>query len=123
MPFSASSRSSASACATVRGKPSKITPRSRTSGWSSRSETTPITTSSGTSLPSSMIALAFSPTSVPAFTAARSMSPVESWIMPRSSIRIRAWVPLPAPGGPSSMTFMAPSLRYRPRILAFLIRP
>ena len=41
-----------------------------------------------------------------AATAARSMSPVDSWTMPRSRSTSRlAWVPLPAPGGPSRMMF------------------
>ena len=45
--------------------------------------------------------------SVPAATAARSMSPVESWTIPRCSTSRLAWVPLPAPGGPRRMMFIA----------------
>ena len=57
----------------------------------------------GDESPRSMIALALRPTGVPAATAARSMSPVESCGMPSRSTRRTAWVPLPAPGGPSRM--------------------
>src|SRR5690606_1202531 len=68
-----------------------------------------LTISSETSPPASMIACALRPISVPAATAARSMLPVESWTMPRSSTRRLACVPLPAPGGPSRMMFMSAS--------------
>ena len=64
------------------------------------------TTSSGTSSPLSMIALALRPISVPACTAARSMSPVDSWISPRLAAISLACVPLPAPGGPSRIRFI-----------------
>jgi hypothetical protein len=40
------------------------------------------------------------PISVPEVRAARSMSPVESWTIALPSTSRRAWVPLPAPGGP-----------------------
>ena len=40
-------------------------------------------------------------------TAARSISPVDSWIRPKSSSSIRAWVPLPAPGGPNRISLIA----------------
>jgi hypothetical protein len=43
--------------------------------------TTPMMTSSGTNLPLSMKSLAVFPTSVPAATAARSISPVERWTL------------------------------------------
>src|SRR5919201_1234281 len=76
-PFSLSMRSSACACGTVRGKPSRIKPL-RASGSSMRSETIATTTSSGTSSPRAIISLARSPIGLPASTAARSISPVES---------------------------------------------
>jgi hypothetical protein len=56
-------------------------------GESSRSPISAETIASETSSPASITALAWSPTGVPALTAARSMSPVESWTMPRSSTR------------------------------------
>ena len=43
------------------------------------------------------------PMGVPEARASRSISPVESCTMPRVSTRCLAWVPLPAPGGPSRM--------------------
>src|SRR3989344_9222346 len=73
---------------------------------SSASPMIPETISSETSSPASITALALSPIGVPALTAARSMSPVDSCFMPRSSTRRWAWVPLPAPGGPKRMIFM-----------------
>ena len=33
----------------------------------------------------------------------------DSWVMPRPSTSILAWVPLPAPGGPRRMMFIAAS--------------
>ncbi|MNU06813.1 hypothetical protein D3C72_2521410 [compost metagenome] len=60
----------------VRGKPSKRKPLAQ-SGWAIRSLTRLMISSSETSLPASMIALASMPRGVPAFTAARNMSPVE----------------------------------------------
>src|SRR5690606_20231132 len=47
------------------------------------------------------------PTGVCAATAARSMSPVDSWRMPCLSTSRPAWVPLPAPGGPNRIRFIA----------------
>ena len=57
--------------------------------------------------------------------AARSMSPVESWTMPRRSTRRLAWVPFPAAGGPNRMMFIALPLSAvgRPRSFDFLISP
>ena len=49
------------------------------------------------------------PISVPAATAARSMSPVESWMSPCLVAISLACVPLPAPGGPSSIRFVIAS--------------
>ena len=64
--------------------------------------------------------------------ASRSMSPVDSWIMPRAACSRAACVPLPAPGGPRRMMFIIAALspvrrsRYRRRgvvlSFAFLIR-
>ena len=76
-PCAASIASSASACATVRGKPSRMKP-CLASGSSMRSLMMPTTISSETSAPDSITALALRPIGVPAATAARSMSPVES---------------------------------------------
>src|ERR1700741_2913529 len=69
-----------------------------------------VTISSETSSPASITALIRSPSGVPAFFSWRSMSPVDSWTMPRRSTRRLAWVPLPAPGGPSRIMFIAPPL-------------
>ena len=49
------------------------------SGRANRSRMISMTMSSPTSRPASMTCFAFSPNSVPSFTAARSMSPVEMW--------------------------------------------
>ena len=59
------------------------------------------------------------PIGVPAATAARSMSPVESCTMPYFATSRLACVPLPAPGGPSRIN---PHL-LRPRSFDRLIRP
>ena len=95
---------SASACASVRGKPSKINPFALTEFNCSR--ISPITMSSVTSAPRAITSATISPISVPLSLAARSMSPVLSCTMPCSSTRIRACVPLPAPGGPSRIMFI-----------------
>src|SRR6478735_10101456 len=71
----------------------------------SSSEISAETMSSETSSPASMIALTLRPVGVSAFTASRSMSPVESCRIPWRSTRRAAWVPLPAPGGPRRMMF------------------
>src|SRR3954471_17351739 len=62
--------------------------------------------SSETSWPESITFFAATPSGVPAFTAARSMSPVEICGMPNFSLMTLACVPLPAPGGPSKMRRM-----------------
>mmetsp|Transcript_22859 Transcript_22859/g.38201 ORF Transcript_22859/g.38201 Transcript_22859/m.38201 type:complete len:241 (+) Transcript_22859:241-963(+) len=103
-PQSSNKSASASACARVRGKPSKMKPPFLSP--SSCSRIRPITISSVTSSPRSMTSATFLPISVPEVFAARSMSPVESWIMSRFSTRRPAWVPLPAPGGPSRIIFI-----------------
>ena len=46
------------------------------------------------------------PSAVPEATAARSMSPVESWTMPWRLLEPLGLVPLPAPGGPSRIRFI-----------------
>src|ERR1700694_3960120 len=61
---------------------------------------------SGTSSPASMKRLASTPSGEPAFTAARSMSPVEICGMPNFSLMKVAWVPLPAPGAPNRIKRM-----------------
>src|SRR3954469_14672042 len=70
---------------------------------SSRSPISALTIASLTSSPRSITVFAWRPTGVPAATASRSMSPVESWTMPRSAWSRAACVPLPAPGGPRRM--------------------
>ena len=62
--------------------------------------------SSDTSAPESITFFAASPSGVPAFTAARSMSPVEICGMPYASLMKVACVPLPAPGGPRRISRM-----------------
>ena len=49
-----------------------------------------------------MYFLASRPRSVPPETLARKMSPVEIFGTPKCSAMNSAWVPLPAPGGPTS---------------------
>src|SRR5258708_22090026 len=62
---------------------------------------------SDASCPASITFFAAAPSGVPAFTAARSMSPVEICGMPNFSLMKVACVPLPAPGGPRRMRRMA----------------
>ena len=64
-----------------------------------------------------MILLAAMPNSVPAFTAARNMSPVEICGIPKCSLMKLAWVPFPAPGPPNKMMRMIllPFLNKTPR--------
>src|SRR5204862_521001 len=107
-PRSASIRSSASACGTVRGKPSRIKPRAA-SGWAIRSAIMSMMMSSGTSFPASMIALTRWASGLSEATARRSMSPVASCTSPCFSSRRFACVPLPAPGGPSRIRFIPAS--------------
>src|SRR4051812_47401332 len=98
----------ASACGMVRGKPSNRYPLAQ-SGCFSLSFTSPMMMSSETSWPASMTFFAATPSGVPALTAARSMSPVEICGM-ANFLRMKfAWVPLPAPGGPSRISRMAGS--------------
>mmetsp|Transcript_15231 Transcript_15231/g.31472 ORF Transcript_15231/g.31472 Transcript_15231/m.31472 type:complete len:223 (+) Transcript_15231:877-1545(+) len=67
----------------------------------------PIMTSSGTSFPPSMYSLALTPTSVPAATAARNISPVDKWTMPYSSLMISHCVPFPLAGAPAMIMLTA----------------
>ena len=97
--ISSSNLSSASACGILRGKPSRIKPFCASLS-ARRSLIIPRTISSETSCPASMACLALIPRGVPAFTAARSRSPVEIWGMPYFSTSNLAWVPLPPPGAP-----------------------
>ena len=97
---------SASACANVRGKPSKIYPDTPFSS-SNCSRIRPITISSVTSCPASITAATLRPISVPELFAARNISPVDNCIMLRSSTNRRACVPLPAPGGPRRIIFIS----------------
>src|SRR5882672_7931072 len=62
--------------------------------------------SSETSCPSSITFFAARPSGVPAFTAARNMSPVEICGMRKCSLMKLAWVPLPAPGGPKRISLI-----------------
>ena len=64
--------------------------------------------SSPTRLPASIVCFAARPNSVPAWTDSRRMSPVEIFGSLRVRDRRSACVPLPAPGGPSITTLMAP---------------
>ena len=80
-----------------------------------------MTISSETSAPESMIAATRLPSSEPEARAARSMSPVESWTMPRSATSRLAWVPLPAAGGPNRIRFT--SVPFTARSFDLLIRP
>ena len=102
--------SSASACAILRGKPSRMKPFLQSSS-SIRSEIIPTTTSSGTKSPRAIISFACLPISVSAATAARNISPVESWRISKPSSMRCACVPLPAPGGPKNISFIAACLQ------------
>ena len=99
--------SSACACATVRGNPSRMNPAAA-SGRSSRSLTIPIITSSLTSSPRSMMAFARSPISrsrlhgLPQDVAGRDLRDAAASRANRS-----ACVPFPAPGAPSMIRFSA----------------
>ena len=104
-PFFASTSSSFLACSTVRGKPSRMKPDVQ-SGSLIRSAMMPHTMSSVTSAPASIAALACLPTAVPAATAARSMSPVDSCGVWSLASILGACVPLPAPGGPNRIMIL-----------------
>src|SRR4051812_31584702 len=101
-PTFSSASARASAWVIFRGKPSSRKP-SWASAPSRASRITPTMSPSGTRLPASMCSLACRPSSVPSATAARRMLPVAKYGRPKSSVRRSAWVPLPAPGGPTRM--------------------
>ena len=103
-------RNIAQACAILRGKPSRMKPFLQSSS-SIRSEIIPTTTSSGTKSPRAIISFACLPISVSAATAARNISPVESWRISKPSSMRCACVPLPAPGGPKNISFIAACLQ------------
>ena len=71
------------------------------SGRASRSRMMPSMVRSSTSWPASITALAARPSSVPAATASRRRSPVDTCGTPRRASRRCACVPLPEPGAPS----------------------
>ncbi len=95
------------------------------SGWRSRSAIRPIITSSDTSAPVSMMRLASRPSGVPAATASRSISPVAICGICHSPASSRAWVPLPAPGGPRKISRTRQLLRAKApeRVLERLRKP
>src|SRR2546428_1873664 len=96
----------ASACEIVRGKPSRMKPFFASGSFSRRSVIA-ITMSSGTSCPASMYAFAFFPRSVPCAALCRKKLPVEMCGTPRYAASFAAWVPLPAPGGPSKTSLIS----------------
>src|SRR2546422_9604488 len=113
--------SSASAWATVRGKPSRMKPF-RASGSCSRVLMMSIISVPGTSSPRSMYPLPCSPGADPARRWARSISPVATAGMWLVSIRDPVCVPLPAPGAPKRIKFIGTardlrSLLYEPLVL------
>jgi hypothetical protein len=77
-------------CSTVRGKPSRMNPLAQSASLM-RSRMIDTTSSSLTRPPASMTLLACWPTSEPAATAARSMSPVDSCGMESVSTILGAW--------------------------------
>mmetsp|Transcript_676 Transcript_676/g.1850 ORF Transcript_676/g.1850 Transcript_676/m.1850 type:complete len:217 (+) Transcript_676:342-992(+) len=99
--------SSFSAWPTVRGKPSSKNPPLQSSA-AILSLMIAATRSSSTNAPLFITSSAFFPTSVPAATAARSMSPVDNWGVPNASTILGACVPLPEPGGPKRMMMVRP---------------
>ena len=54
----------------------------------------------------SITSFAATPSGVPAFTAARIMSPVEMYGMPKRRQMYAACVPFPAPGAPTRISFI-----------------
>src|SRR3712207_1254619 len=92
---------SASACGIVRGKPSSRKPSSPSASTLSR--IIAITSASGTSSPRSIYSLASRPSAVSSRLCVRSRSPVAMNGRSKSDCSRWAWVPLPAPGGPSRM--------------------
>src|SRR6266508_2455710 len=109
---------SASAWPTVRGNPSSTKPLKQ-SRSARRSVTMAMTTSSGTRSPASMYPCAVRPRGVSLATCSRKMSPVDTCPHRKCVASRTAWVPLPAPGGPSMTRRMAaatgPAGRVPPR--------
>src|SRR4051812_32124485 len=101
---SESIRSSASACAYVRGNPSSTKPSSASS-CAIRSTISSIIRSSGTSPPLSRMGCTRCPSGERSATAARSMSPVPMYASPYSFASRFPWVPLPDPWSPRRRTF------------------
>ena len=77
----------------------------RASCWVSLSKTSSKIMSSDTRSPESIIALTLRPSSVPAEIAERNISPVLILGIDKASQIRSAWVPFPAPGGPSNIIF------------------
>src|SRR5580658_3726106 len=71
-----------------------------------------MTTSSGTRPPAAILATR-SAGSLPSAFAARSMSPVDTWGIPHLPQMTLAWVPFPAPGGPTNTSLIAIPLRVK----------
>src|SRR2546422_3084914 len=94
-------RSRRSACATVRGNPSRRKPPSASSRASLSSITSPMS-ASGTRSPRSTIGATLRPSGDPSLMAARSRSPVEMCGSPTRLVISAACVPLPTPGAPMS---------------------
>src|SRR5687768_147383 len=86
----------------LRGKPSRTKPLVASSS-ARRSRIIAMVTLSGTRSPASMYRLASSPigVSAPGRRLARNRSPLEMCGTSKRSARRTAWVPLPAPGGPT----------------------
>jgi hypothetical protein len=70
--------------------------------------TIPIIVLSGTNFPASIYCFASIPTSVPAATAARSISPVDKCTTPYIVVIFSHWVPFPEAGAPAIMIFFGP---------------
>src|SRR5258708_32643180 len=106
--------SSASACGTVRGKPSMMKPPVESGSWR-RLRIMPIMMSAGTYWPAARIGWASRPRGVPAWSSARSMSPVAICGMAKRDRSMFAWVPLPLPGAPYKSKFTPHSLTLSPQ--------
>ncbi len=100
--------SSARACATLRGKPSRTLPCT-SPRCSMQSSTSPMMRSSGTRSPRSRYGCAALPNGVPCAIALRSSSPLAQDLRCSSATRRCACVPLPDPWAPIRMRFTAGS--------------
>src|SRR3972149_986461 len=87
----------------VLGKPSSTNPFSQSFSWS-RSATRSMINLSGTNSPRRIYSEACLPSTLCSATALRRISPVEICGAANFSSSNFAWVPLPAPGGPSNTT-------------------